>query len=123
MGQRVRLWGMDAPELTQRCRSRWLLTYGCGEAAAAYLSVLLKRPRKLECFVESTDVYGRLVATCTVEGNDIGEAMVRAGWAVDFKRYSKGTYAAAEKDARDNRRGLWAGTFDRPEDHRRRGSR
>jgi endonuclease YncB( thermonuclease family) len=40
--------------------------------------------------------------------------MVRSGWAVDFRRYSKGAYADEEAQARAARRGLWAGEFEVP---------
>jgi endonuclease YncB( thermonuclease family) len=48
---------------------------------------------------------------------DIGEAMVRAGFALNFK---DGRYLAAEAEARAHRRGMWRGSFERPEDWRRR---
>ena len=40
--------------------------------------------------------------------------MVRGGHALDYARHSRGRYAAAEREARAARRGLWAGTFETP---------
>jgi endonuclease YncB( thermonuclease family) len=51
---------------------------------------------------------------------DLGEAMVRGGHAFDYARHSRGRYAAAEREAREARRGLWAGSFERPENWRQR---
>jgi len=41
--------------------------------------------------------------------------MVSAGWAVDYKFFSKGYYTAVEADARTGRRGLWSGEFQQPQ--------
>ena len=45
-----------------------------------------------------------------------GEAMVRAGYAVDFM---SGGNRAAEAEARTEKRGIWRGIFERPKDWRR----
>ena len=37
-----------------------------------------------------------------------------AGYALDYARHSRGRYAAAEREARDAKRGLWRGTFEQP---------
>ena len=58
--------------------------------------------------------YDRDVAACTVNGRDLSEAMVRSGHALELARHSRGRYAAAEREARNARRGLWAGDFERP---------
>ena len=55
---------------------------------------------------------------CYYRGIDINAAMVRAGWAVAYKRYSN-DYVADEAEARVAKRGLWAGTFQQPEKWRR----
>ena len=63
--------------------------------------------------------HDRDVALCTAQGRDLSEAMVRAGHAIELARFSRGRYAAAEREAREGRRGLWAGRFDQPADWRR----
>ena len=35
-----------------------------------------------------------------IEGRSLNEWMVREGWALDYRRYSGGAYAAAERQAR-----------------------
>ena len=58
-----------------------------------------------------TDRYGRTVADVTVGGRDVGLALVEAGLAWHFLRYSSDPkLAAAERVARAARRGLWART-------------
>jgi endonuclease YncB( thermonuclease family) len=40
------------------------------------------------------DRYGRIVAVCHTQVGELNAAMVRRGWAVDYRRYSHGAYAA-----------------------------
>ena len=44
--------------------------------------------------------------------------MVESGFAVAYVRYSK-KYLQSEKKAKNLKKGMWAGEFDRPEDWRR----
>lgn len=110
-GHRVRLWGIDAPEAQQRCE-KMAAGYACGAEATKFLAALTSE-KEVSCRVKTVDRYQRSVAICAVDGQDIGAEMVRAGWALAFIRYSS-DYATVEADARENRRGLWAGTFTRP---------
>ena len=47
----------------------------------------------------SLDQYGRTVASCSVAGADVADWLVRNGLALDWPQYSKGRYAAAQRDA------------------------
>lgn len=123
-GVRVRLHGIDAPEGKQSCQREgvaWL----CGQEAAKALREHV-RGKELACETKDRDRYGRAVAVCrTVELSDfigklpINDWMVRQGWALDYRQYSKGAYADAEREAREGKRGLWAGTFTPPWEWRR----
>lgn len=106
-GVRVRLWGMDAPELGAMC-VRGEHTYDAGAAARDALVGLISN-RAVECARVELDRYGRTVARCSVDGLDLSGAMVRAGWAYEFTRYSKGHYQAEESEARAAGRGVWGG--------------
>ena len=55
---------------------------------------------------------------CFHNGEDIGEAAVRAGWALAYSRYAK-DYIEAENKAERAKRGIWQGSFTRPEIWRR----
>jgi endonuclease YncB( thermonuclease family) len=112
-GQRIRLFGIDAPEREQDCRDAASRTYACGREAARALTSAIAG-RAVTCTPVDHDRYDRDVAVCTAEGDDLGEAMVRSGHALDLARHSRRRYADAERDARDARRGLWAGPFDTP---------
>lgn len=116
-GERVRLWGIDAPELDQECKRNGM-AYRCGEQARDAL-VALVAAGDVRCEPVDRDRYGRTVARCSVNGLDLGAEMVRLGWAVDYRRYSRGIYAGMEREARAAKRGLWAGEFVTPSQWRR----
>ena len=88
-------------------------SYACGHAAQRALIATIAG-RSVTCTPVEVDRYNRDVATCLADDLDLGEAMVRGGHALDYPRHSRGRYAAAELEARDARRGMWAGTFERP---------
>lgn len=111
-GERIRLWGIDAPERGQTCR-RGRKRYDCGAAATRPLHSFIGG-RPVTCVRIETDRYGRTVARCMAGGNDLGRLMVASGWALDMPRYSGGAYAADQRGARRERRGLWAGSFVAP---------
>lgn len=113
-GQKVRIWGIDAPELKQQCGGD-----PCGGIARDALQELV-RSRTVVCTQVDRDRYKRVVASCRAAGRDLGEAMVRSGNALDYRRYSKGRYRDAERAAQARRVGMWSGEFDRPWDYRRR---
>lgn len=111
-GRELRLEGLDAPELNQLCE-RDGRSYECGRAARRALALWLVQDN-LTCRTNGEDRYGRALARCTAGGADINAALVREGLAVSF-----GAYLVEEEEARTARRGLWAGTFERPADWRR----
>ena len=113
---RIRLHGIDAPEMRQQCDNNG--SYACGKQAQAYLAAFLGRRATLRCAHIDTDRYKRLIMRCYHRGIDIGAAMVRAGWALAYRRYAK-DYIADEQEAKAAKRGLWAGTFQTPEAWRR----
>ncbi|MHC2371315.1 endonuclease YncB(thermonuclease family) [Bradyrhizobium diazoefficiens] len=112
-GERVRLWGIDAPESRQLCRGPDSLQYRCGTRAANDVDAFIAR-RPVTCLRMSLDRYSRTVAICSVEGSDLGEWLVRHGLALDWPRYSTGKYEVAERDAKQAERGMWAGSYVEP---------
>jgi endonuclease YncB( thermonuclease family) len=118
-GTRVRLFGIDAPESKQSCQAASGDDYRCGSASTQALRDLVGG-HEVACRVVDRDRYQRWVSRCAVDGADIGDVMVRKGFAVDYARYSHGAYAEAEREAHAGKRGLWAGTFEMPDQWRRR---
>lgn len=109
-GQRVRLEGIDAPESSQTCRDREAgADVRCGQRASLWLADLIGTS-PVSCTDAGKDRYGRMLAHCAVGGRDIGAAMVDAGWALAFVRYSR-EYEPQEAKARDAMAGLWQWEF------------
>ncbi|WP_244493301.1 thermonuclease family protein [Aureimonas sp. AU20] len=121
---RIRLYGMDAPESSQTCDDAAGKRYLCGGRAAQYLADLIGRSGRVACFEEDRDRYGRIVAECATPGNVVlNAAMVKAGWAIEYKQYSDGRYSQEEAEAKAVKRGLWAGQFIEPSKWRNQGQR
>lgn len=115
--QRIRLAGIDAPELRQTCRDANGRDWSCGAAARMRLAALVAQG-SLTCTSQGEDRYGRLLAVCSAGGiADLGAELVRGGYAVNYSRYTS-EYAVLESEARAARRGVWQGSFDNPEDWR-----
>lgn len=116
----IRLSGIDAPELRQACRESDGTSWPCGREAGAALEAFANEPG-FACDVRDRDRYGRALARChSEETGDVGEALVREGWAVRLSIGGGADYAFAEALAQRNRRGIWRGSFERPSDWRNR---
>ncbi len=102
-GTTYRLWGIDAAEAKQ-----WCGDYAAGVIAAGALVTLMKG-RSVECEAKTTDRYGRTVAICRADGEDLSKAMVRLGMAWAFTRYSH-DYLAEEASAKAENLGVHART-------------
>lgn len=114
----VRLWGVDAPETEQTCTDAEDRRYNCGLLASDVMTEETAGAT-VSCYRVATDQYGRMVGVCNSRGRDLGEVMVRRGFAVDYAYFSGGKYRGAELEARTERRGLWSGKFQNPRDWRK----
>lgn len=112
-GTRIRVFGIDAPEADQLCRNEQSDLYRCGQRASNALSDYIAR-RLVSCVEVNRDRYRRSVSVCTVAGMNIADWLVRNGLALDWPQYSKGGYAAAQSEAKQMERGMWAGSFKEP---------
>ena len=110
-GVEVRLNGVDAFELRQTCGD-----VECGIEARRALHRMVA-DRTVACHIMDRDRYGRSVSACTVDGVDIGAALVREGHALAYTRYST-AYVDEEAAARAEHAGAWAGVVTAPSDWR-----
>lgn len=94
-GARIRLAGIDAPELSQP---------GGAEARSHLIRLIAGGAVRIEPL--DTDRYGRMVARVHACCGDLGRRMVRDGYALS---YFRADYRAEELFARKKRAGLWAG--------------
>lgn len=111
-GQRIRLWGIDAPESDQTCRRANGAIWRCGAQAANALSGFVGE-RTVSCTRKGRS-YERVVARCDVGGIDLGTWAVSNGWALEFERYSRGFYRDVQSVAQSAGAGIHAGSFIAP---------
>ena len=108
---RIRLAGIDAPELDQPCGTR-TAQWPCGRKAKQTLQSLLG-DQIVFCIPKETDVHKRTVALCYAGLTDIGRHMVSQGFAVTYgprgRRYDRAQAQAISKLA-----GIWRGAFEYP---------
>jgi endonuclease YncB( thermonuclease family) len=117
-GERIRLWGIDAPEGDQICQ-RDGRPWRCGDEAAAALRTLIDH-HQVTCATVDRDRYDHTVAVCLANSRDIGAELIRQGWALGFDGRSTGTYAGEQLEAEQAGRGLWSGSFVPPWEWRER---
>ena len=100
---KARLAGIDAPEKAQpygiESRKRLERLLASGRVSARALKL---------------DGFGRWIVTVDIDGQDLGETLIREGMAWYFRKYERdlpkalrSRYDAAEDEARRKRRGLW----------------
>ena len=111
-GQKVRLLGIDAPELHQFCDKDGT-SYPCGEMAKKHLETLIDG-NEIICTSTKYDKFHRLLAKCRAGSHDLNREMVKDGWAVSYYDYKQ-----EEAEARKLKRGIWAGSFEWPHAWRR----
>ena len=100
---RIRLEGIDAPELHQ--------AFGAQSKQSLAQMIFDK---VVTVVYQKTDQYGRLVGKITLDGKDVNLEQVKLGMAWHYKEYQREQgpedrelYARAEEEARNARRGLW----------------
>ena len=125
---KIRLEGIDAPEMRQKCKKEKLKissiigftfykNYNCGEVSKEYLEAKINRSM-IKGIYSSKDRYKRYLAKCFKDKINLNRWMVRNGHAVAYSRYSK-EYILDEDYARENKLGMWQGKFLKPEKWRK----
>jgi len=77
---RIRLWGIDAPELETKA----------GRVARAW-AVKAWEGKRVKCRKMGT-TRDRVAARCSIGGKDMARQIIRAGHACEWRRYSRGYY-------------------------------
>ena len=114
---KIRLHGIDAPEKNQICTSN-VKKYNCGTVSTEALIKKISR-NAVKCLTQKNkDRYNRFIGVCFVDQENLNKWMVRNGYAVAYRRYSK-DYILDEEFAKTNKLGLWSGTFVKPEKWRK----
>ena len=92
---KVRLYGIDAPELKQPY----------GKKSRQFLANLIAG-KVVEVNENGKDRYKRTIGTIYLDGKDINAQMVEAGYAWAYRKFSK-KYAPQESGAKYQKLGLW----------------
>lgn len=100
-GDSIRLWGVSAAE---RGDIRY---WGAGHFLAD-----MAQGRTVSCVQKDIDHYGRFVMQCAIGGADLGAAIIAAGWAKDYTKFSGGYYKPQEEAARAAKIGIWADLYE-----------
>ena len=113
--KKVRLFGIDAPEKAQLCQDSNGNNYKCGIVASEKLNELIfsSSNKTVNCDNIDKDQYGRSISNCWVNEIFINSWMVRNGWALAYKRYSK-EFIKEETEAKIEKLGVWNGQFVEP---------
>lgn len=105
-GIKIRIWGIDAPEMAQPQ----------GPASKQALARLCAK-RNIMVEPMDRDIYGRIVGRLHYGRGDIGRQMVAGGWAISTCK----DYAKDELFARKSGAGFWSrGPIEEPRSFRRR---
>ena len=115
--EKIRLFGIDAPEFNQDCLDEKGRAWACGKAAKAFLEGLTIG-NDLKCNTVTKDKYKRSLGICFRDSINLNQSIVRAGYALAYFRYSD-LYKFDQEYARENEKGIWKGTFKLPEDFRK----
>jgi endonuclease YncB( thermonuclease family) len=107
-GVDVRLHGIDAPESSQTCVAdgeRWPRGQRSANALADRIACGIVRCEGVE-----RDRHGRLIGVCYAGGTNLNAWLVRRGWALAYRRYSR-DYVPEERRAEAESAGIWRGRF------------
>ena len=124
-GKKIRLSGIDAPEIKQKCKKPFIKImffnfqkdYYCGQLSKNKLTKKIGN-KSVKCILLGKDRYKRYLAQCFKGNINLNKWMVRNGYAVAYRRYSK-LYISDENFAKEEKLGLWKGTFVKPEKWRK----
>lgn len=97
---KIRLYGIDTPEKSQ----------AFGKKAKKFTASLTAE-KKVSVKIYDTDRYGRSVGVVFAGGTNVNEEIIKAGYAWQYRKYCKASFCddwlEIEKQARNNRIGLW----------------
>lgn len=109
--ERIRLKGIDAPELYQKCNEENGEKYDCGKESLEYLQNLMNKG-KVHCKCQKKrDRYKRKLCECFVSTLSLNQEMVASGNAVSYKSKK---FEDSEIYAKEHKYGIWRGKFMRP---------
>lgn len=113
---KIRFFGIDAPEIKQTCLFN-NIKWRCGKESKKFLINIIDGQR-VRCVILGKDKYKRFLCECFIKEQNINKLMVKQGWAVAYRNYSK-KYVSDELYAKNKKKGIWQGIFENPWDYRK----
>ena len=122
---KIRLEGIDAPEIKQKCKKIYLnimflnfqKNYYCGVISKKKLTKKINN-KSVKCILSGKDRYKRYLGKCFLKKTNLNRWMVRNGYALAYRKYSK-MYVFDENSAKEEKLGIWRGSFIKPEKWRK----
>ena len=110
-GEIIRLIDIEVPESDEYCvQALGDVSWQCGQEAKLALTDLIGAS-VVTCDTETQDRYGRHLARCDVDGQDLATWMAETGWAVPNQDCQCEIVRAAVIRAQEAERGVWVGPF------------
>lgn len=101
---RMRIAGIDTPEVNQKCKSTENETIDCGILSKKYFQKIIQEmPGDLVVSLVGVDHYNRLLVKVFKGSTDIGRLMVEDGMAFSYKD----DYRLEEDASKKNKTGFW----------------
>lgn len=115
----VRLFGVDAPEYKQNCFDQNQEEYPCGKISFQFLRKLVAS-KNVECVYAEKDKYDRYLGKCWLGEVSINEEIIKNGMAVIYNfTESDEKMDQLEAQAKEQKLGIWRGSFELPKNYRR----
>ena len=115
----IRLLGIDAPEMKQKCLDKNYDEYKCGEVSKEFLTKLIAG-KQIICYSTGHDIYQRYLAYCFLAAQNINEEILKNGMAIIYDLNSASDeLKAIEQQARNAKLGIWQGGFLEPKLYRK----
>lgn len=117
-GKRIRLGGIDAPEMSEQCRDAHGTAWRCGIWATEKAKALIANER-LSCADLGERTHDRVVGRCFLRGRDLAIVLIEAGAARPCLRHARAqgqerAYVQAERVAMRAGAGIYAGPLNPP---------
>jgi len=107
--RKVHLYGVDAPELAQTCKTRKGSDMQCGELARQALGYLV-RGVQVRCESRDKTPANEMIGVCHVGWLNINEEIALEGWAIATRDITE-DYVRAETFAKARKEGIWKTEF------------
>jgi len=97
-GQKIQLYGVDAPEFDQMCQKKEThQPFQCGVISAHKLKRMIDHVAEITCIEKGTTDNGTLLASCFDGRIDINEQIILRGWAIVDEHASVKKYKRIEQ--------------------------